>query len=189
VVRLHSQAALEATFAPQVGMTCCSLRHGGVELMGERYGLEAYASGGLTMGMSLMHPWANRLSHWSYTACGATVRLPVSPLLHTDRWGLPINGVQSRGHAWLLEDIGTASDTAWLDATLPFDRDPRQLELFPFPHRVGLRAELTGRCLSISIGSKPRAACPSPSALDTASMCGVSHEIMARSSCPRAGAS
>jgi aldose 1-epimerase len=100
LVRLRSQDAFEATFAPQVGMTCCSLRHGGVELIGERFGLAAYASCGITMGMSLMHPWANRLSSWKYTACGATVRLQVSPLLHTDRWGLPVNGVQSCGHAW-----------------------------------------------------------------------------------------
>jgi hypothetical protein len=84
VVRLGSEDMLEASFAPHVGMTCCSLRHGGAELLGERFGLEAYASCGTTMGMSLMHPWADRLSSWNYSACGATVCLPVSPLLHTD---------------------------------------------------------------------------------------------------------
>jgi aldose 1-epimerase len=149
VVRLRSDA-VEATFAPQVGMACCSLRHAGVELIGERYGLDAYASCGITMGMSLMHPWANRLSSWKYTACGATVRLPVSPLLHTDRWGLPVNGVQSCGHAWVMEDSGAVGESAWLDAILPFDSDPRRLELFPFPHRLHLRAEVTGCCLYIS---------------------------------------
>jgi aldose 1-epimerase len=112
VVRLRSQDALEASFVPQVGMTCCSLRFGGVELIGERLGLEAYASCGITMGMSLMHPWANRLSSWAYSACGASVRLPVSPLLHTDRWGLPVNGVQSCGHAWVVEDGGAADESA-----------------------------------------------------------------------------
>ncbi len=44
LVRLGSQDAFEASFVPQVGMTCCSLRHAGVELIGERCGLEAYAS-------------------------------------------------------------------------------------------------------------------------------------------------
>jgi galactose mutarotase-like enzyme len=149
VVRLGSQD-LEATFAPQVGMTCCSLQHRGVELIGERYGLAAYASCGTTMGMSVMHPWADRLSSWTYTACGATVRLPVSPLLHTDRWGLPVNGVQASGDAWVLEDSGAAGDSAWLDATLPFDTDRRRLELFPFPHRLRLHAEVTGGSLCIS---------------------------------------
>lgn len=102
------------------------------------------------MGMSLMHPWANRLSSWRYTACGATVRLPVSPLLHTDRFGLPINGVQARGHAWVLQASGSTSECAWLEATLYYDSDRRQLELFPFPHRLHLRAEVTDRCLCIS---------------------------------------
>lgn len=149
-VRLCSQDALEATFAPQVGMTCCSLRHGGAELLGERFGLAAYASGGITMGMSVMHPWANRLSSWSYKACGATVRLPVSPLLHTDRWGLPVNGVQSCGHAWALENTGAGPGSAWLEATLPYDGDPRRLELFPFPHQLHLRAEVIGTHLYIA---------------------------------------
>jgi aldose 1-epimerase len=163
-VRLRSRDALEATFAPQVGMTCCSLRHRGAELLGERFGLAACASRGITMGMSLMHPWANRLSSWRYTACGATVRLPVSPLLHTDRFGLPVNGVQSCGHAWVLENTGAGPESAWLEATLPFDSDPRQLELFPFPHRLHLRAEVTRNCLRIATvieatGSVPVPAC------------------------------
>jgi hypothetical protein len=145
-------------------MTCCSLRHGVAELLGERCGLAAYASEGITMGMSLMHPWGNRLSSWGYTACGATVRLPVSPLLHTDRFGLPVNGVQSCGHAWVLENTGAGPDSAWLEATLPFDSDARQLELFPFPHRVHLRAEVTGSSLCIATvieatGSVPVPAC------------------------------
>ncbi len=53
---LGSPDALEASFAPQVGMTCCSVRHRGDELLGERHGLAAYASCGITMGMSMMHP-------------------------------------------------------------------------------------------------------------------------------------
>lgn len=161
-VRLCSQDALEATFAPQVGMTCCSLRHDGAELLGERHGLAAYASGGITMGLSLMHPWADRLSSWGYTACGATVRLPVSPLLHTDRFGLPVNGVQSCGHAWVLESTGAGPESAWLEATLPFDSVPRQLELFPFPHRLHLRAELSGSCLRIATVIEATASVPVP---------------------------
>lgn len=131
-------------------MTCCSLLHGGVELIGERYGLTAYARGGVTMGMSLMHPWADRLSSWTYTACGTTVRLPISPLLHTDHWGLPVNGVHPSTQAWVMQQSGAAGGSAWLNATLPFDR-PRQLELFPFPHRLSLHAAVTGCSLSIYI--------------------------------------
>jgi aldose 1-epimerase len=161
-VRLGSADALEATFAPHVGMTCCSLRHTGDELLGERFGLEAYASRGTTMGMSLMHPWADRLSSWNYSACGAAVRLPVSPLLHTDRWGLPVNGVQSRRDAWVLGHGRVARDSSWLEATLPFDSDPRQLELFPFPHRFHLRAEVTGSSVCISAAVEATGSLPVP---------------------------
>jgi aldose 1-epimerase len=150
VVRLSCPSSLEATFAPQVGLTCCSLRHGGTELLGQRFGLAAYASDGTTMGMSLMHPWADRLSSWTYTAGAATVRLPISPLLHTDRFGLPVNGVQACGNAWATTNTGAKDGSAWLEATLPFDRDARMLELFPFPHRVHLRAELAGNALCIT---------------------------------------
>jgi aldose 1-epimerase len=161
LVCLESADALQAAFAPQVGMTCCSLLHDGVELIGERYGLTAYASGGVTMGMSLMHPWADRLSGWSYTACGTTVRLPMSPLLHTDHWGLPVNGVHPSSHAWVMERSGAAGGSAWLNAALAFDR-PRQLELFPFPHRVCLHAEVTGNsmCIDIEIEATGQVAVP-----------------------------
>ncbi len=148
-------------------MTCCSLRHRGVELLSERYGLAGYTACGITMGMSVMHPWArhpwaSRLSSWTYTACGATVCLPVSPLLHTDRYGLPVNGVQPCANAWVLQDSGAAGEVAWLDATLPFDRDPRQLELFPFPHRLHLRAELTGCRLCVWLEIEANGRLPVP---------------------------
>jgi aldose 1-epimerase len=150
LVCLRSSDALEAAFAPRVGMTCCSLVHRDVELIGERYGLTAFAAGGVSMGMSVMHPWADRLSGWTYTACGTTVRLPISPLLHTDHWGLPVNGVHPSSDAWMVRQSGAAGGSAWLHAALAFDR-PRQLELFPFPHRLSLHAEVTGGSVYIYI--------------------------------------
>jgi galactose mutarotase-like enzyme len=42
-------------------MVCCSLRHRGDELLGQRRGLAAYAATGSTMGIPFLHPWANRL--------------------------------------------------------------------------------------------------------------------------------
>jgi galactose mutarotase-like enzyme len=161
-LRLRSRDALEAIFAPQVDMTCCSLRHNDTELLAERFGLAAYAGEGITMGMSVMHPWANRLASWNYTACGTSVRLPVSRLLHTDRWGLPVNGVHSCGRTWILESTGAGHESAWLEATLPFDSDPRQLELFPFPHRLHLRTEVTGHCMCIAVAIEATSAMPVP---------------------------
>jgi aldose 1-epimerase len=162
VVRLRSRGALDASFAPDGGMACYSLRHQGDELLSDRYGLEAYASCAVTMGMTVMHPWADRLSRWSYTACGKTVRLPVSPRLHTDRWGLPANGVHPSRDAWVVEDSGARDGSAWFDATLRYDHDPRQLELFPFPHRVHLHVELTGSALTIATETEATGGEPVP---------------------------
>jgi galactose mutarotase-like enzyme len=69
--------------------------------------------------------------------------------------------VQSCGDAWVLEGSGAAAEWAWLDATLPFD-DPRQLELFPFPHRLHLHAEMTGRSLCISVELEATSSVPVP---------------------------
>ena len=56
--------------------------------------------------------------------------------------GPAVNGVQSSGDAWILESTGAGPESAWLEAMLPFDT-ARQLELFPFPHRV--TRDLKGR--------------------------------------------
>lgn len=61
-----------------------------------------------------------------------------------------------------MEDTGAAGESAWLDATLPFDCDPRRLELFPFAHRLHLRAEVTGCCLYISAEIEATGSVPVP---------------------------
>jgi galactose mutarotase-like enzyme len=142
---------MEATFAPAVGMACCSLKDNGDELLGTRHGLPAFASCGVTMGLALLHPWIGRLPSWRYSALGETVRLPISPRLHTDGSGLPVNGVQSGPRAWHVDSLQADERGAHLRATLAFDHDPRQLELFPFPHRLHLDADLVGRALTLTV--------------------------------------
>jgi aldose 1-epimerase len=68
-------ADLEATFATGAGMVCCSLRHRGDELLGQRRGLAAYAATGSTMGIPFLHPWANRLDGPRYEQGGYTAAL------------------------------------------------------------------------------------------------------------------
>src|SRR5690348_18382082 len=66
---------LDATYASGAGMVCCSLRHAGEELLAQRAGPREYAEKGRTMGIPLLHPWANRLAEWSYEALGRSVDL------------------------------------------------------------------------------------------------------------------
>jgi galactose mutarotase-like enzyme len=146
-----SSPALDATFAPAVGMIGCSLRHRGAELLGQRGGLAKYAASGSTMGIPLLHPWANRLSGFTYTVAGRTVTLdPHSPLLHRDANGLPMHGVLAANRNWRVA-TRTADDTgAHLSAVLDFGADPALLAAFPFPHTLTIDIAVQDATLTIS---------------------------------------
>ena len=58
---------LEAQFVPDTGMIGISLTDSGVELLGQRRGLEAYVAASKTMGIPILYPWANRLGASTYT--------------------------------------------------------------------------------------------------------------------------
>ena len=55
-------SSLTATYVPIAGMVGTSLSDDGVELLGQRRGLNAYVTTGKTMGIPILYPWANRLS-------------------------------------------------------------------------------------------------------------------------------
>ncbi len=135
---------LEATFAPAAGMVCASLRHEGAELLAANRGLEAYAATGATMGIPLLHPWANRLGAWTYGALGREVDLTdARDLVPTDEHGLPIHGVLPG--AWRVVDAGEDRVTAELE----FGPESPAYAAFPFTHRVVLAAELRPGALHI----------------------------------------
>ena len=68
-----------ATFVPNAGMVGISLADDGVELLGQRRGLDAYVAHGKTMGIPILYPWANRLSANKYGVDGAVVTLTRAP--------------------------------------------------------------------------------------------------------------
>ncbi len=129
---------LEASFAPEANLVCFSLRHRGEEVLGQRGGLEAYAQRSSTMGIPLLHPWANRLSRPAYRVAGREVRFdPDTPLVKPDPNGLPIHGVVGGRLRWEVEDRGPAA----LRARLRWSEDDL-LEIFPFPHELVCAIEL-----------------------------------------------
>lgn len=122
-----------------------SFRWRGVELLRRVEELEGSARSGSTAGIPLLHPWANRLAGLRYRAAGREVELdPSSPLLHFDSAGLPIHGVPWSRLAWTVTDAGVNRLTARLD----WDRDDL-LSVFPFPHRLTIRATLAPDGLTI----------------------------------------
>jgi galactose mutarotase-like enzyme len=143
-------AGVEAVFTPQIGMLGCSLTHNGEELLGQRGGLPRYEATGSTMGIPLLHPWANRLAGQSYTVAGRTVDVPAgSPLIRTDPNGLPIHGVVNASPHWEVMAAGADDTTAGLSARLDFGAQPELLEAFPFPHELRIDVTLRGATLAI----------------------------------------
>ena len=123
---------LTATFVPRLGMIGASLTHKGDELLGQRNGLAAYEAKGSTMGIPLLHPWANRLSGLTYEAAGKRVEIdPDSPRVRLDPNGLPIHGLLAASPHWRAEQRDGG-----IRASLDFGAHPDLLEAFPFPHTI-----------------------------------------------------
>jgi galactose mutarotase-like enzyme len=139
---------LSATFAPGAGMVCCSLIHDGDELLAQNRGLGTYAATGKTMGIPLLHPWANRLGAWSYRALERAVDLrPLAASLPEDEHELPIHGVLPG--RWRVVSAAAAAASARLTAELDAGRGSPAHAAFPFPHRMRLDAEVRDATLRV----------------------------------------
>jgi galactose mutarotase-like enzyme len=158
---LSSPDGLVAGYAPQVGMICCSLCWRGEELLGQRKGLRVYAERGSTMGIPLLHPWANRLGRRGYAFGDVEIEMPEgSPLLHTDPNGLPIHGLLAGCPDWVVEDARAEQEQARLVARLDAAALPELMALFPFPHE--LRIEATLRRATLAVATTLRATGDAP---------------------------
>jgi galactose mutarotase-like enzyme len=147
IVLVDPDGELEARFAVDAGMVGCSLRHRGEELLDARTGLRDYAEKGATMGIPLLHPWANRLADFDYAVGGHHVRLsPQDPIVLCDEHGVPIHGLLPGRRRWTVREAGEARLVAELD----FASDRALLAAFPFPHVLGLDVRLAEGALEIA---------------------------------------
>ena len=148
---LRSPAGLEAAFAPGVGMIGCSLRHEGDELLGQGGGLTRYAETGSTMGIPLLHPWANRLAGFEYRLEGVDVRLDRERTpLHFDEHGLPIHGLAAASPYWQVTAAEADGNAARLSARLPFADRPELMAGFPFAHELLIDVSLADEVLTLT---------------------------------------
>ncbi|KZS57245.1 aldose 1-epimerase [Mycobacterium ostraviense] len=147
VVTLRDPSSLVAAqFVPAAGMIGSALTDEGVQLLGQRKGLDAYITAGKTMGIPILYPWANRLGANTYTAEDATVTLtPGANGVRTDSAGLPIHGVLAGYPGWRV----TAESTNELTAELDFGADPKLLASFPYPHVLEVAVRLADRTLTV----------------------------------------
>jgi galactose mutarotase-like enzyme len=127
--------AWTSRWVPSVGMVGVSLFGHGRELLGQLGGLDAYVARGSTFGIPLLHPWANRLSGWSYAVGDTSVALEAgAPGLRVDGNGLPIHGLLAAYDGWhVLEDDGRR-----LHAAATWNADEPRFGSFPFPHTLAL---------------------------------------------------
>ncbi|MBA2440300.1 MAG: aldose 1-epimerase [Thermoleophilaceae bacterium] len=145
---------LEATFAPEVGMVGCSLRHRGQELLGQRGGLEQYQRSGSSFGIPLLHPWANRLEGMRY---GQVELDPSRSPIRQDEHGLPIHGLLSASPHWNVLSRGDSR----FSARFSFDR-PELLCAFPYPHELDVAVTLTAEGLGVSTTLRATGVLPVP---------------------------
>jgi aldose 1-epimerase len=122
-------------------MLCASLVHEGEELLGQRNGLLAYVETGATMGIPLLHPWANRLGALAYAYAGAEVKIDPADV-RVDANGLPSHGLRPALRGWEV----TVASTRRLVA----GRDLTGLAGFPFDHRIEVAAELRASTLALT---------------------------------------
>jgi galactose mutarotase-like enzyme len=158
IVLKDPSSDLTATFVPSAGMVCTSLSDGGVELLGQRRGLQAYLRTGKTMGIPILYPWANRLSANGYGVDGGAVTLtPGVGGVRSDEHGLVIHGVLAAYPGWLVKHAENR-----LTADLDYGGQPRLLTSFPFPHVVTLDIALDNRALTIETTVTPTTAASVP---------------------------
>jgi galactose mutarotase-like enzyme len=144
-------------------MVCCSLRHRGEELLGQRGGLANYIERGSTFGIPLLYPWANRLSGLRYAAVGHEVLLdPATSPIRLDANGLPIHGLLAASPKWKVTDAGAHGDAAVLRARLDFGAEPALMAAFPFPHLLEMAVRLDDAGLSITTTVTPTGDVPVP---------------------------
>ncbi len=150
---LHDEdAALEATFVPDAGMLCCSLRHRGQELLAQNAGVAAYAERGKTMGVPLLYPWANRLAGFDYSVAGRDVAVPHdSSRIALDNNGLPIHGVIGARLPWEVIPAADADAPSLLARLSWSDSHPELFEAFPFRHELTYDARLRDGRLEIAV--------------------------------------
>ena len=145
-------SSVQAQFVPDAGMIGVSLTDSGIQLLGQRRGLDAYVADGKTMGIPILYPWANRLGANSYTAEGTTVTLtPGHNRVRADPNGLPIHGVLAGYPGWRIR----AESANELTAEVDFGADADLLASFPFPHLLAVTVRLSGRAFTVRTAVTP----------------------------------
>jgi aldose 1-epimerase len=154
---------IEVSFVPTAGMVGCSLLHRGEELLGQRGGVATYVAERSTMGIPLLHPWANRVADPRFTVAGREIDLADHlDLISLDPDGHPIHGLLAGARGWTVERHEEASDGGVLAAAFDFAAHEDLMDAFPFPHLVEIEARVAGGTLTIETALQATGDLPVP---------------------------
>jgi aldose 1-epimerase len=154
---------IEAAFVPGAGMVGCSLTYKGRELLGQRGGLARYVERRSTMGIPLLHPWANRLGARRFDVAGREIDVDAAePPAGTDPNGLPIHGLLSAAPGWEVTAREGADDGGTLAARFDFAAHEGLMRAFPFPHELVAEVTLAAHALTIATTVKATGDAPVP---------------------------
>ncbi len=154
---------IEAAFVPAAGMVGCSLRHRGEELLGQRGGLATYIADRSTMGIPLLHPWANRVGRRHFWVAGQEVDLWTHPELYTlGPKGLPIHGLLAAAAGWSVDLLEDAAEGPRLVSTFDFAAREDLMTVFPFPHQLQVEAGISDETLTIATTVRASGEIPVP---------------------------
>jgi galactose mutarotase-like enzyme len=93
------------------------------------------------MGIPLLYPWANRLSHDRLSIGGTEIDLSGEyEALKRDANGLPIHGLMTAAPGWRIERHEGHATGAVLAARFEWAESAERYRLFPFPHTLRLEA-------------------------------------------------
>jgi aldose 1-epimerase len=156
VIGSEGENGIEASFAPSAGMVGCSLTHRGEELLGQRGGLAHYVAMRSTMGIPLLHPWANRVATRRFSVAGREIDLWAHPGRYTlGPKGLPIHGLLAAAGGWRVDRHEEGPDGPCLAAVFDFAAHEDLMTLFPFPHEVRIDARIADGRLTIATRVRP----------------------------------
>jgi aldose 1-epimerase len=142
---------MEAAFVPGAGMVGCSLLDDGEELLGQRGGLATYIADRSTMGIPLLHPWANRVARRHFWVAEQEVDLWTHPELYTlGPHGLPIHGLLAAADGWSVERHEETPEGPRLAANFDFAAREDLMSVFPFPQQLRIEVGIADRTLTIA---------------------------------------
>ena len=154
---------IELAYLPGAGMLGCSLRHRGEELLGQRGGPRDCVANRSTMGIPLLHPWANRVASRQIALAGREIDLDAHPeLLTLDPNRLPIHGLLAAARGWRVERHEDGAGGALLSAAFDFAAETKLMDAFPFPHRLRMEAAVSAGTVTVETSVNASGEVPVP---------------------------